>query len=68
MKWHRTKEECFDEFTRNTLGRNISIAEAFYAGWYNCADEINNGYDSDDLQEQLETGDFLIKENPDNDL
>jgi hypothetical protein len=67
MKFHRTKEECFEEFMRNTSSRSITPAEAFYAGWYNCADEINNGYDSDNLQEQLETGDFLLRENTEGD-
>lgn len=55
MKTHKTVETCLAEFDLS----NKTIADAFRAGWFAAAAEINNGYDSDDLQEQLQAAGFL---------
>lgn len=54
MKSHRTKEQRFD---LSKLPENMR--DAFYAGWYAAGSEINEGEDSDWLQERLYAEDFL---------
>lgn len=54
MKTHLNKEESF--FQSNLPE---ALRPAFYAGWYACGHEINEGEDSDWLQERLKEEDFL---------
>ena len=54
MKSHRNKEECFKA---SRLPENQR--SAFYAGWYAAGNEINEGEDSDWLNERLRDNDFL---------
>lgn len=54
MKSHRTKEQCF---AASELPEKMR--EAFYKGWYAAGNEINEGEDSDWLQERLYAEDFL---------
>jgi hypothetical protein len=54
MKQHRNKEKSFD-----CSGLPEEMRAAFYKGWYAAGTEINQGEDSDWLQESLYTNDFL---------
>lgn len=54
MKFHLTKEESFKR-----SGLPKSMESAFFKGWYAAGHEINEGIDSDVLQEQLSENDFL---------
>jgi hypothetical protein len=54
MKSHKTKEQRF-----NNSGLPEASRKTFYAGWYAAGTEINEGEDSDWLQERLYAGDFL---------
>ena len=54
MKWHNNKEQSFEK-----SGLPENLREAFYAGWYSAGNEINQGEDSDYLQERLLENDFL---------
>lgn len=54
MKLHRTKEQCFE-----LSGLPEESKQAFYMGWYSAGSEINRGWDSDLLQENLLKYDFL---------
>lgn len=56
MKSHLTKEQCFKK-SKVPLDQK----EAFFMGWYACGNEINQGEDSDWLQERLYAEDFLRK-------
>lgn len=57
MKYHKTKEQKFKD-----SGLPEQFREAFYLGWYSAGNEINEGEDSDWLQEQLYENDFLKKD------
>jgi hypothetical protein len=57
MKTHRTKEQRFEQ-----LGLSEEMRSAFYQGWYAAGNEINEGEDSDWLQERLYENDFLESE------
>ena len=54
MKSHATKEQCFA-----SSGLPESERAAFYMGWYAAGNQINEGEDSDYLQERLIENDFL---------
>ncbi len=54
MKTYRTKEQRFEG-----SGLPEEMREAFYAGWYACGAEINEGEDYDDFQYRLYANDFL---------
>lgn len=62
MKSHRTLEQCFELSKLPETHR-----KAFEQGWYCCANEINQGEDSDWLQERLYAEGFLLKEKEDDD-
>ena len=57
MKNHPTKEEAF---TSSGLPENQRTA--FYSGWYAAGSAINEGEDSDWLNERLRENDFLKEE------
>jgi hypothetical protein len=73
VKSHRTLDESFDAFTASLVGgqragfmilRGVTLQEIkdiFAEGWYACANEINEGEDSDWLQERLYEEGFLRK-------
>ena len=61
MKSHRTKEKSFE-----CSGLDPKHKDAFFAGWYAAGNEINQGEDSDWLQESLYENDFLRKDDTDN--
>jgi hypothetical protein len=61
MKYHKTLDQCFKD---SNLPK--SQRAAFEQGWYCCASEINNGEDSDWLQERLYAEGFLYKEEEEN--
>ena len=73
MKYHKTLDECFIAYCRNAdswitvlLLSGIKLEhlrEIFEEGWYACASEINNGEDSDWLQERLYEEGFLKESN-----
>jgi len=60
MKSHRTKEESF-----KCSGLDPKHKDVFFAGWYAAGNEINQGEDSDWLQERLYENDFLRKDDDD---
>lgn len=57
MKWHRSLEECF---ANSKLPE--SMRQAFEDGWFACANEINNGLDSDMVQAELKESGFFRKD------
>ena len=57
MKAHDTKEDAFIK-----SGLPDDMREAFYSGWYAAGAAINEGEDSDWLNERLYKNDFLNEE------
>ena len=63
MKFHLNKEQCYENFlARTKTPRSEASYAAFVAGWYAAGTQINEGEDSDWLQERLYEEDFLEKE------
>ena len=60
MKWHLNKDQCYDNFlARTKTPPSEASYSSFVAGWYSCGTQINQGEDSDWLQERLKAEDFL---------
>ena len=57
MKFHKTKEACF---ASSKLPEEMR--KSFYRGWYAAGTQINEGEDSDWLQERLYKEDFLKRD------